>query len=53
MIGLVVYFFYGYRHSHIARGITEVPELSPEAPPSVGVGSLPGAPEPGSPGERS
>jgi basic amino acid/polyamine antiporter, APA family len=53
VIGLVVYFFYGYRHSHIARGITEVPELSPEAPPSVGVGSLPGAPEPGSPGERS
>src|SRR4029078_150896 len=36
VIGLVVYFFYGYRHSHVARGITEVPELSPEAPPSVG-----------------
>ncbi len=32
-IGLVFYFAYGYRHSHIARGITEVPELAPDAPP--------------------
>src|SRR5690349_13223835 len=53
VIGLVFYFLYGYRHSHVARGITEVPELDPDAPPSVGVGSLPGAPEPGSPGERA
>lgn len=25
-IGLVFYFAYGYRHSHVGRGITEVPE---------------------------
>src|SRR4051794_38263557 len=52
-IGLLFYFLYGYRHSHVARGIVEVPELSPDAPPSVGVGPLPGAPEPGSPEERA
>jgi APA family basic amino acid/polyamine antiporter len=53
VIGLIFYFLYGYRHSHVARGVVEVPELSPDAPPSVGVGPLPGAPEPGSPEERS
>ena len=53
VIGLVVYFLYGYRNSHVARGVVEVPELSPEAPGSVGVGPLPGAPEPGSPEERA
>jgi APA family basic amino acid/polyamine antiporter len=52
-IGLLFYFLYGYRHSHVARGIVEVPELSPDAPPSVGIGPLPGAPEPGSPEERA
>lgn len=52
VVGLFFYFLYGYRHSHVARGVTEVPELSPEAPGSVGVGPLPGAPEPGSPQER-
>ena len=52
VLGLVIYFLYGYRNSNVARGIIEVPELSPEAPPSVGVGPLPGAPEPGSPEER-
>jgi APA family basic amino acid/polyamine antiporter len=52
IIGLVFYFLYGHRHSHVARGVVEVPELSPDAPASVGVGSLPGAPEPGSPEER-
>jgi APA family basic amino acid/polyamine antiporter len=52
VIGLIFYFLYGYRHSHVARGVVEVPELSPDAPPSVGVGPLPGAPEPGSPEER-
>jgi APA family basic amino acid/polyamine antiporter len=51
-IGLVFYFLYGYRHSHVALGVTEVPELDPDAPPSVGVGPLPGAPEPGSREER-
>ena len=53
VIGLVFYFLYGYRHSHVGRGVVEVPELSPDAPPSVGIGPLPGAPEPGSPEERS
>ncbi|MEA3033530.1 MAG: basic amino acid/polyamine antiporter, family [Sphingomonadales bacterium] len=52
-IGLLFYFLYGYRHSHVARGVVEVPELSPDAPPSVGIGALPGAPEPGSPEERA
>jgi basic amino acid/polyamine antiporter, APA family len=32
-IGLVFYFAYGYRHSHVGRGITEVPELDTDAPP--------------------
>src|SRR4051794_8834938 len=49
IIGLVIYFLYGYRSSHVGRGVTEVPELDPDAPPSVGIGPLPGAPEPGSP----
>jgi APA family basic amino acid/polyamine antiporter len=31
-IGLLFYFAYGYRHSHIGRGVTEVPELAPDAP---------------------
>jgi APA family basic amino acid/polyamine antiporter len=52
VMGLVFYFLYGHRHSHVGRGITEVPELSPDAPPSVGVGPLPGAPAPGEPAER-
>ena len=51
-LGLVFYFLYGYRHSHVAHGVTEVPELDPDAPPSVGIGPMPGAPEPGSRGER-
>jgi len=34
-IGLVFYFSYGYRHSHVGRGITEVPELDKDAPPSL------------------
>jgi len=46
VIGLVVYFFYGFRHSHIARGVTEVPELAAEAPGSIGVAPMPGAPVP-------
>ena len=31
-IGLVFYFAYGYRHSHVGRGVTEVPELDADAP---------------------
>ncbi len=46
-IGLVVYFLYGFRHSHIAKGVVEVPELSPDAPPES-VPPMPGAPPPGS-----
>ena len=46
IIGLVVYFFYGFRHSHVARGVTEVPELAAEAPGSIGVAPMPGAPVP-------
>ncbi|HLO21152.1 MAG TPA: amino acid permease, partial [Sphingomicrobium sp.] len=46
VIGLVVYFLYGYRHSHVARGVTEVPELSPEAPASIGLAPMPRSPAP-------
>jgi APA family basic amino acid/polyamine antiporter len=46
IIGLIVYFLYSRRHSNIARGIIEVPELAPEAPQSVGVPPMPGAPAP-------
>jgi APA family basic amino acid/polyamine antiporter len=53
LIGLVIYFLYGHRHSYVGRGITEVPELDADAPASVGVGALPGAPEPGSREERA
>jgi APA family basic amino acid/polyamine antiporter len=34
-IGLLLYFAYGYRHSHVGRGITEVPELAADAPPGL------------------
>ncbi len=30
--GLVIYFAYGYRKSHVGRGTTEVPELAKDAP---------------------
>jgi len=46
VIGLVFYFLYGYRHSHVGRGRVEVPELSPDAPGSIGVAPMPGAPVP-------
>jgi APA family basic amino acid/polyamine antiporter len=46
VIGLIFYFLYGYRHSHVARGVTEVPELAPDAPGSIGVAPMPGAPVP-------
>ncbi|WP_091738097.1 amino acid permease [Phenylobacterium immobile] len=45
-IGLMLYFAYGYRKSHVARGLMEVPELSPDAPPTA-VPPMPGAPAPG------
>lgn len=46
VIGLVVYFLYGYRKSHVARGVVELPELSPDAPHTA-VPPMPGAPAPG------
>jgi APA family basic amino acid/polyamine antiporter len=45
-IGLVLYFCYGFRKSHVARGLVGVPELSPDAPPTA-VPPMPGAPAPG------
>lgn len=45
-LGLLFYFLYGYRHSHVARGAVEVPELATEAPGSIGVAPMPGAPVP-------
>jgi APA family basic amino acid/polyamine antiporter len=52
-IGLLLYFGYSRSRSHVGRGIIEVPELSPDAPQSVGVPPLPGAPAPGNPEERA
>jgi APA family basic amino acid/polyamine antiporter len=46
VLGLVFYFLYGYRHSHVARGLVEVPELAAEAPGSIGIAPMPGAPVP-------
>ncbi len=45
-IGLVVYFLYGYRKSHVGRGLIEVHEDDADAPP-VPVPPMPGAPTPG------
>ncbi|MDG2521861.1 amino acid permease [Caulobacter segnis] len=33
-IGLLLYFAYGFRNSHVGRGIVEVPETAPDAPPT-------------------
>ncbi len=44
--GLVVYFLYGYRKSHVGLGIIDVHEEDPDAPP-VPVAPMPGAPTPG------
>jgi APA family basic amino acid/polyamine antiporter len=46
VIGLIFYFLYGYRHSNVARGIVEVPEVAAEAPGSIGIAPMPGAPVP-------
>ncbi|MFW2829479.1 amino acid permease [Sphingomonas sp. ID0503] len=32
-VGLVIYFLYSRRRSHVGHGIVEVPELDPDAPP--------------------
>jgi len=51
-VGLVIYFGYSRSRSHVGRGIIEVPELAADAPKSVGVPPMPGAPAPGSDAER-
>jgi APA family basic amino acid/polyamine antiporter len=51
-IGLVIYFSYGFRKSHVGRGLIGVPELDPAAPAGP-VPPMPGAPAPGSKEERS
>jgi APA family basic amino acid/polyamine antiporter len=51
-VGLLVYFGYSRSRSHVGRGIFDVPELAADAPPSVGVPPMPGAPAPGSREER-
>jgi APA family basic amino acid/polyamine antiporter len=43
---LVIYFGYSRSRSHVGRGIIEVPEVSPDAPPQP-VPPMPGAPTPG------
>ena len=51
-VGLLLYFAYSRSRSHVGRGIVDVPELAADAPGSVGVAPMPGAPAPGSPEER-
>jgi APA family basic amino acid/polyamine antiporter len=51
-VGLVVYYLYGYRKSHVARGLIEVPEFAPHAP-HIGIPPMPGAPAPGEAAERA
>ena len=46
VLGLIFYFLYGYRHSNVARGIVEVPEAAVDAPGSIGIAPMPGAPAP-------
>jgi APA family basic amino acid/polyamine antiporter len=46
ILGLIFYFLYGYRKSHLGRGIIDVPELAEDAPGSIGVAPMPGAPVP-------
>lgn len=46
VLGLGVYFLYGYRKSHLARGLVEVPESHPDIPPQP-VPPMPSAPTPG------
>jgi APA family basic amino acid/polyamine antiporter len=46
VLGLVVYFAYSRRRSHVGRGIIEVHEDDPDAPPQP-VPPMPDAPTPG------
>src|SRR4029079_9938784 len=43
VLGLIFYFLYGYRHSNLARGIVDVPEVASDAPGSIGIAPMPGA----------
>jgi len=52
IVGLFIYFGYSRRNSQLGKGIVEVPELDPDAPP-IDAAPMPGAPVPGSPEERS
>ncbi|MDB5717364.1 MAG: basic amino acid/polyamine antiporter, family [Sphingomonas bacterium] len=45
-IGLIVYYAYSYRRSHLGRGVVDVAEDDADAPP-VPVPPMPGAPTPG------
>ena len=42
IVGLIVYFLYGYRKSHVAHGSPETHELDADAPPTP-VPPMPGA----------
>lgn len=48
--GLVVYFLYSRKHSHVGRGMVHVHEIDPETPHAA-VAGLPGTPAPGDPDE--
>jgi APA family basic amino acid/polyamine antiporter len=50
-VGLVIYLLYGFRKSHVGRGVVDVPELAADVPPGP-VPPMPGAPAPGSKEER-
>jgi APA family basic amino acid/polyamine antiporter len=43
VIGLVIYFLYGYRTSHVGRGLVEVHETDTDVPPQP-LAPMPGAP---------
>jgi basic amino acid/polyamine antiporter, APA family len=45
-IGLIVYFAYSRNRSHVGRGVVDVPETDPDAPPQP-VPPMPDAPTPG------
>jgi APA family basic amino acid/polyamine antiporter len=48
-VGLVLYFAYGWRHSHVGRGHIEIPEAERGAP-RMAIMPMPGAPAPGADG---
>ena len=43
LLGIAFYFLYGYRKSHVGRGLNEVHELDADSPPGA-VPPMPGAP---------